>query len=407
MEIISDLHIHSRYSRACSKAIDFANLEKYARIKGLNLLGTSDFFHPLWRKEIDKELVEDDNGILWSKGKFPFLWQNEISLIYTQDGKGRRVHQVILAPNREVVDQITDVMVKRGRVDYDGRPIFGISSIEFVEMMMEISKDIEVIPAHCMTPWFGLFGSKSGFDSLQDCFGDMSKHIHAVETGLSADPPMLWRFLDERINLISTSDTHSFWPWRIGREATVFDCELKYKEILEAIRTGKGLKKTIEVIPDYGKYHYDGHRDCGVSFSPEETRGLKGVCPKCGKELTIGVQYRIEELAKHEEGYKPSNASEFVSLIPLSELIAKVYGMKMVSSKKVWGVFNELINKFGNEFNILMNVSEKELSDVAGVKMAKVIMLNREGKLNVKPGYDGVYGEVELGEGEVGLKKYF
>jgi len=399
MEIIADLHIHSRFSRACSKQINFDNLEKYARIKGLNLLGTGDFQHPLWRKEIEDNLTEED-GVLWTKNKFPFLLQSEISLMYSQDGKGRRIHHVVLAPNKEVVDQIIEALGKRGRMDYDGRPIFGMSSVEFVEMLMGISKDIEVIPAHCMTPWFGLFGSKGGFDSLKECFKDQSKHIHAVETGLSADPPMLWRFLDKDVNLVSFSDLHSFWPWRIGREATVFDCELNYKDILNAIRTKEGMKYTVEVKPDYGKYHYDGHRDCGISFNPNQTKKVNGICPKCGKLLTIGVQNRIEELAKKEDGYKPEGSVGFVSLIPLTELIAKVYEISMLSSKKVWEVYNKLIKEFKNEFNVLMSVSEEELGRVVVEKLAKVIILNREGKLEIKAGYDGVYGEVELSDKE-------
>ena len=392
--IIADLQIHSRYARACSTQINIDNLEKWAKIKGIDLLGCADFQHPLWNKEIKEKLTEDDNGILRTKTGFPFLWQTEISLMYKQD-KRRAVHLLLYSPNKEVSDQIIGALGKRGRLDYDGRPIFGFSSQELIDIMLAISKDIEIVPAHCMTPWFGLFGSDSGFDSIKECFQERSKHIHAVETGMSADPAMLWR-LDENVNLVSFSDAHSFWPWRLGRECTVFDTKLDYKEIINAIRTGNGLKETIEVNPAYGKYHYDGHRNCNVSFSPEETRALNKICPVCKKSLTIGVEYRIEELAKHEEGYKPKNAKPFKSLIPLSELIAAVYNYKQLSSKNVWNIYNKLIGRFGNEFNIILNANERDLLEIVDKKLGDIILLNREGKLKIKPGYDGVYGQIIL-----------
>jgi len=224
MKIISDLHMHSRYSRACSKDLSIKTLEKYAKIKGVNLLGTSDFAHPEWIKELKSELIEDSSGVLKTKNGFPFILSNELSLMYTDLGKGRKVHNVILAPNFEVVDQITDELKKRGRIDYDGRPIFKIPCPEFVEMLHSISKDIEIIPAHIWTPWFGMFGMSSGFNSLKDAFQEKVKSIHAIETGLSSDPVMNWRIKElDKISLLSFSDSHSYWPWRLGREATVFD----------------------------------------------------------------------------------------------------------------------------------------------------------------------------------------
>ena len=397
--IIADLQIHSRYARACSSQITIDNLEKWARVKGINLLGTGDFQHPLWNKEIKEKLTEDENGILWSKTGFPFLWQTEVSLMYSQGGKGRRVHHLIFSPNKEIADQIIAALGKRGRLDYDGRPIFGFSSIELVDMMLSISKNIEIIPAHCMTPWFGLFGSKSGFDSIKECFEDKAKHIHAVETGMSADPPMLWR-LNENVNLVSFSDAHSFWPWRIGRECAIFETELEYNKILNEIRTGDKLRGTIETDPRYGKYHYDGHRNCNVTLSPKETRALNGICPVCKQKLTIGVEYRIEELAKHENDYKPENAKPFYSLIPLSELISIVYNYKQLYGKNVWGIYNKLINKFGNEFNVLLNASEKDLLEFVNKKLVDVILLNRLGKLKISPGFDGVYGKIILNNDE-------
>ena len=400
MEIISDLHIHSKHSRATSKNLSFENLERYAKVKGLGLLGTGDFQHPLQFESIKMELEEDDKGILWSKGKFPFILQTEISLMFAKDGR-RAVHLVVLAPSIEVAGQIQEKLKQKGRIDYDGRPIFGMMPNEFVEILKEISEDIEIIPAHCMTPWFGIFGSKSGFDTVKDCFEDKAKEINAIETGLSADPEMLWRNDDwNKFNFISTSDAHSFWPWRIGREATIFDCELSYANILKAIRTGEGLKGTIEVNPSYGKYHIDGHRNCGVSLEPKESLKQGNKCPKCSKELTIGVLNRVEELANHEEGFKPGNAREFKRLIPLQEVIGSVYGVKQLSSKTIWKIYDTLIESFGNEFKILLEVSEEELKKVVNEKLAKVILLNREGKLRVKAGFDGVYGELVLNDEE-------
>jgi len=394
MEIISDFHIHSKYSRACSKQTSIENLEKYARIKGVTLLGTGDFQHPLWNKEIKEKLTETEDGILKTKTGFSFILSTELSLMYTQDGKGRRIHFVLLAPKLSVVDQIIATLRKRGRLDYDGRPIFGFSAIELVDMMKEISSKIEIIPAHIWTPWFGVLGSKSGFDSIEECFKEKTKYIHAVETGLSSDPPLNWRLKAlDKFNLVSFSDAHSFWPWRIGREATVFDTELKYDAILNAIRTGKGLVKTIETDPSYGKYHFDGHRNCNISFSPEETKKYNGICPKCGKPLTIGVLYRVNQLADRPLGEKSQNAKEFIDLIPLSEIISLHYGVKQLYSQRVWGIFNQLIAKFGTEFNVLLNAPKEEISELLGEKFAELIMKNREGKIKVKPGYDGVYGE--------------
>ena len=388
--MIADLHIHSKYSRGCSININFFNLERFARIKGIDLLGTGDFQHPKWYEEINKNLKEED-GVLWSKNKFPFLWQTEISLIYS-DEKGRRIHYVVLAPNKEVVEQIIEMLGKKGRLDYDGRPIFGITSVEFIELLMEIDEKIEVIPAHCMTPWFAIFGSKSGYDNVEECFKEKSKYVHAIESGMSADPEMLRRVSKwDRLNIVSFSDSHSFYPWRLGREATEFDCEVKYKDIINAIRTKKGLKRTIETWPEYGKYHFDGHRNCKVCFSPNETKQHKGICPKCGRLLTIGVENRIEELADREKGMK----EDYIKLIPLHELIGVVYNIKLLNSKKVDDVYNLFIKEFGNEFNVLLKVSFEDLKKV-DEKVADVVIRCREGKINVKPGYDGEYGRVDL-----------
>ncbi|MFH1455354.1 MAG: endonuclease Q family protein [archaeon] len=394
--IISDLHIHSRFSRACSKNITIDKLEASAKIKGVDLLGTGDFTHPKWIEEVKEKLKEDDSGILRTKNNFPFLLQSEVSLMYSQDGKGRKVHHIILAPSLEVVNQITEMFLKRGRVDYDGRPIFGMSSIELLDNLRSISHKIEMIPAHAWTPWFGIFGSNSGFDTLKQCFQEKTKHIHAIETGLSSDLEMNWRLSQlDKINLVSFSDMHSYHPWRLGREATMFDCKLTYDNILKAIRTREGLGPTVEVEPAYGKYHWDGHRNCNVSLSPKETEKNKGICPKCNKPVTIGVEYRVEQLADRAEGYVPKNSQKFYKLIPLSELISLVV-QKGITTKTVSLEFDKLLNNFNNEFNILLNVSKEDLQKVVTPRLADIIIKNREGKLKVKPGYDGVYGEVQL-----------
>lgn len=403
MEIIADLQIHSRFARATSKDITLENLEKYARIKGVNLLGTGDFQHPKWNKEIKEKLKEDENGILWSATGFPFLWQTEVSLMFSQGGKRRAIHLLIFAPNTEIADKIISYLGSKGRLDYDGRPIFGITAELLVKELKELNEKIEIIPAHCMTPWFGLYGSDSGFDSLEECFGEQTGNIHAVESGMSADPAMLWRF-KEKMNVVSFSDAHSFWPWRMGREATIFEFDkLSYDNIMKAIRTGKGLKGTIETPPEYGKYHWDGHRNCNFSCSPAETKKLNGICPVCKKKLTIGVEYRVEEISKEKEGYLPPDSKPYFKLIPLHELIAFVYDTSM-SSKKAWEIYNNLISKFENEFNILLNVKKENLlKEKVNDKLIDLIMQGRQGKLKVKPGYDGVYGEVLESDSQVKL----
>lgn len=396
MRVITDLHIHSRFSRACSKQIDINNLEKYARIKGIGLLGTGDFQHPLWFAK-DLNLLEEREGILYTKTGFPFLWQTEISLMYSQGGKGRRIHHVIFAPNKDVVKQIIEFLKKKGRIDYDGRPIFGFSSIELVDAMNSISDDIEIIPAHCMTPFFGCFGSKSGFDSLKEAFGDKVNKIHAVESGISADPEMLWKFsfLNNKA-IVSFSDSHSFWPWRMGRESTIFKLDpekINYKKIIKQIRDNS-FEATVETEPAYGKYHWDGHRGCNFSCSPKETKKLNGICPKCGKPLTIGVENRVEELTD-QDPKKSLIRKSYYKLIPLSEILSTVLE-KGIATRAIWLEYNKLINEFKNEFNILLNVDFDDLKKITREKIAKLIIKNREGKLRVDPGYDGVYGKLIL-----------
>jgi len=396
--MIADLHIHSRFSRACSKNITLPELVKWAKVKGIDLLGTSDFTHPIWLSEI-KELLVEKNGFYYYQD-FPFVLSGEVSLMYTQ-GKGRRVHLVLLVPSIEVVDKINAYLDTKGRRDYDGRPIFKISCEQFVKDMMKISKDIEVIPAHIWTPWFGVFGSKSGFDSLREAFGSEFENIHAIETGMSSDPPMNWKIkeLNDKA-IISFSDSHSFWPFRLGREATIFHRVDSYVDLIKQIRENDFIA-TIETDPGYGIYHFDGHRVCKFSCAPEKTRELNGVCPVCFNKLTLGVEYRVEELADNE--VKPEKAKPYYMLLPLHEIISLQLGMGM-QSKRVWNVYNSLIEDFGNELNILLKVSkEKFLEKGVDGKLIELILLNRQGKIKVKPGYDGVYGQALLEEKQATL----
>ncbi len=404
MELIADLQVHSKYSRATSKDLDVKNLEKYARIKGINLLGTGDITHPKWVEELKSSLKEDDTGILKSESGFNFVLQGEVSNIYTQGGKGRRVHNLILAKNFEIVGQIQDALKKKGRIDYDGRPIFGFSCVELVEMMKRIDEKIEIIPAHAWTPWFSIFGSMSGFDSVEECFMDQAKHIHAIETGLSSDPAMNWRLSKlDKYTLVSSSDAHSFWPWRLGREANIFDITLTYDNLINAIRTKKGFSYTIEVDPNYGKYHLDGHRACNVCLEPHESKKLNNLCPKCKKPLVIGVLNRIEELADRPKGYKPKDAVPFKSLMPLSEILSSLLNSS-VASKKIWQEYFKLINSFGSEYSILLEAKKEDLEKTSGEKIANAIIGVREGKVKIKPGYDGVYGQPVFDE-NIGVKE--
>jgi uncharacterized protein (TIGR00375 family) len=408
--MISDLHLHSRFSRACSKDLTLDNLVKWAKIKGLNLLGTGDFTHPIWFKEIKEKLKSNGKGFyLHNETGFPFIITGEISLIYSKNGKGRKVHLVTLVPSVEIAEKINAYLDTKGRRDYDGRPIFGISCEDFTRDLKNIDDNIEIIPAHIWTPYFGVFGSMSGFDSLKEAFEGQINKIHAIETGISSDPKMnlkIKEIVDRKISIVSFSDSHSFWPWRLGREATIFKKTDSYTELIRQIRENDFIG-TIETDPAYGKYHWDGHAACGFSCGPEKTKKLNGTCPKCGKKLIIGVENRVEKLA--ENGIKHEREQFFPSILPLHEIIALNYGVSE-NSKKVWTVYNELIEKFGNEFNILLNVSRTDLiNSGTDFKLAELIIKNREGKIKVKPGYDGEYGKaiLEIKTGESVQKKLF
>jgi uncharacterized protein (TIGR00375 family) len=311
---------------------------------------------------------------------------------------------VILVPSIEVAEKINSYIDGIGRRDYDGRPIFKISGENFVRDLKNISKAIEIIPAHAWTPWFGIFGSMSGFDSLKECFGEQIENVHAIETGISSDPEMNWRIkeLNDK-SIVSFSDAHSFWPWRLGREATIFKKTESYFELVEQIRKDNFVG-TIEVEPAYGKYHWDGHRLCNFVCSPEKTNELKGICPVCGKPLIIGVDNRVEFLAENPKNYKPENAKEFFKVLPLHEIIGLFVGSKP-ESPKTWNIYNSFLKEFKNEFEILLEASkENMLKKGFDAKLVELILRNREGKIKVKPGYDGVYGEAIVEESQ---KKLF
>ncbi len=401
--IFADFHIHSRFSRACSTNITLENLAKWAKIKGLNLLGTGDFTHPVWFNEIKTKLVEKEKGKgLYYLDDFPFIITGEVALVYTQE-RGRRIHIVLLVPSIEIAEKINAYFDTKGRRDYDGRPIFKIPGDVFVKDMMNISTDIEIIPAHAWTPWFGIFGSMSGFDSLKECFKEQLENVHAIETGMSSDPEMNWRIKElEDKSIVSFSDSHSFWPFRLGREATIFKKTDSYKDIIEQIRTNSFIA-TIETDPAYGKYHWDGHRICNFSCPPEKTKELNEICPICKRKLTIGVDNRVEKLAFYLKGFRARNEKPFFKLLPLQEVIALSTGGSL-QGKAVWKIYNELIEIFGNEFNILLNVSKEEfLGKRVDDKLIYLILRNREEKIKIIPGYDGEYGRAVIGEKQVTL----
>jgi uncharacterized protein (TIGR00375 family) len=382
--------------------MNIENIEKFAKIKGLNLLGTGDFTHPIWLKEL-KGVLRENQGLYQYKDKnITFVLQAEVSSIYN-DGKTRKIHNVLLAPSFDIVDQVNEFLSKYGKLSADGRPILTrIDCAELTERLMGISKDIMVIPAHIWTPWFALFGSKSGFDRIEDCFKDQTKNIFALETGLSSDPAMNWRLSAlDRFTLVSNSDSHSPWPSRIGREMNVFETEMSYKDVTDTIKAKdpKKFSYTIEVDPAWGKYHWDGHRDHNIVMSPKEAIKHNNICPVCGRELTIGVEHRVEELADRPEGFVPENSIPFKKMIPLSEVIATAYSTQPFS-KKVWAESMKIINEFGSELKVLLEVPEENLKIVANEKIVDLIMKNREGKLKVQPGYDGVYGKLVLNETE-------
>jgi uncharacterized protein (TIGR00375 family) len=411
----ADFHIHSRFSRATSKNLTLPVLDEFARKKGVQVIGTGDFTHPLWLAEI-KELLTTapEKGLFvlksaQSEKAARFILSVEISSIYSQGGKTRRIHTVVMLPSIEAADIFNRRLGAQGaKLSSDGRPIVGLSAKQIARLAFEAAPDAIVIPAHVWTPWFGMLGSMSGFDSLEECFEELTPKIMAIETGLSSDPPMNWRLsVLDKVALVSTSDAHS--AAKIGREATIFDGELSYAAIYQALEAGAPAAKnlqvpaklvgTIEFFPQEGKYHFDGHRAHKIRWSPSQTKDHKAICPECGRRVTVGVLSRVEKLADRPAGFKPQNAPAFYSLVPLEEIIAQALGVK-TAGMKVAAQYENLISVFDNEFAVLLAAPLDKISAAANPSVAEGIKRVREGRLHIEPGYDGEYGEVKVFEPE-------
>ncbi|MGQ9537986.1 MAG: endonuclease Q family protein [Candidatus Bathycorpusculaceae bacterium] len=413
MRVIADLHIHGRYSRATSQNMRIEEIARFAKIKGLNLVGTGDFTHPKWLKELQETLIQEADTGLYKAAREPspvhFMITTEVSTIFTFEGEVKKIHHVILTPSIETAMQINERLAKYGDLTVDGRPTLNMSAAHLVEEVMETTSDNMVFPAHAWTPWFSIFGAFSGFDSVEDCYQDKAKHIQALETGLSSDPPMNWRLSRlDKFTLVSNSDSHSFWPWRMGREANVFELKtLSYWEVVDAIKNkdGEKFKFTIETDPAYGKYHWTGHRNCHVSLSPKEAIKLGNICPICRRKLTKGVEQRVEELADRPADFKPENAIGYVHLLPLSEIIATTLGVDSPSTQQVWNIYNRLVEKFGDEYAVLIDAPKEALTETVNERIASAIIKVREDKIKVIPGYDGVYGRPIIFEENASVKK--
>lgn len=383
-------------------------------MKGIRVIGTGDFTHPGWFGELREKLEPAGNGLFSIKKEFQpddipdscraevfFMLSAEISCIYSKNGKTRKVHSLVFAPDLGAAERINVVLSKTGNLSSDGRPILGLDAKKLLRIVMEASSANMLVPAHAWTPHFSVFGSVSGFDSLEECYEELAPHICAIETGLSSDPAMNWRLSAlDRITLISNSDAHSL-P-KIGREANIFDAATSYEAIMDALKTGKGFEGTLEFFPEHGKYHKDGHRACGVSLSPAETIRNNYLCPACGKKVTVGVLHRVEKLADREGGFRPANAPRFYSLIPLPEIIAETLGVG-VNSKAVLREYLMLLSKLGNEFKILMDTGLKDIA-ACSPELASAVSKVRSGDLDIEAGFDGEYGRIKIFK-ETGRKK--
>ncbi len=412
MSFIADLHVHSRYSRAVSRDMVPESLYRWAQLKGITVVGTGDFTHPAWFTELQEKLEPAEPGLYRLKPELAtqadaeipaacraevrFMLTTEISSIYKRHERTRKVHNLIFAPSFGAVANMTDKLARIGNLHSDGRPILGLDSEELLRIMLERAPEALFVPAHAWTPHFSVFGANSGFDSLEECFGDLSPHIQVIETGLSSDPPMNWRLSQlDRITLISNSDAHS--PSKLGREANVLNGDLSFNGIKAAFTSGDHalFLGTIEFFPEEGKYHFDGHRNCRVRMSPEEARTHDDACPECGKPVTRGVMHRVEILADQPAGHRAQRALPYRSLVPLVELIAEVRGAG-VKTKGVTEAYNQLLASLGNEFEILMNVPIAAIEENGGMLLALAIQRMREGNVTITPGYDGEYGTVRL-----------
>lgn len=411
MRFIADLEIHSRYARACSPELTIPNIAAWAAKKGITVMGTGDFTHPAWMKEVKEKLEPVELGLYKLKkeciptvpkgtvdaASTRFLLSGEVSCIYSKGGRVRRVHHLVYAPSIEIAEEFNSKLAAIGNIRSDGRPIIGTPSKRLLQLLLSASPECVLIPAHVWTPHFGVFGSASGYDSLKECFEDLEPQVFAIETGLSSDPPMNWRipFLDNKA-IISSSDAHSLH--RIGREATIFDCEFSYQGIFGALRVRDNrLAGTIEFFPEEGKYHYDGHRNCKVSWNPSETKKHGGLCTVCKRKVTVGVMARVEALAAPErhDGWKPALAKPYFSLVPLEEIIADSLGVG-VASKKVEAIYEETVKRLGGELNILLDIQETELRASLPERITEGIIRVRSRKLHIEPGFDGEYGKIKI-----------
>jgi uncharacterized protein (TIGR00375 family) len=418
MKFVADLHIHSKFSRATSRDMTLDNLAYWAKVKGISLVASGDFTHPEWFFLTKEKLEPVGNGFFRLKNIQPpangylkgipfkpddvhFVLSTEISFIYSKKGKVRKVHILLLAPDFEAVEKINGRLSGLGNLRSDGRPILGMDAKQFVRIVADLCPRCVVIPSHIWTPWFSLFGANSGFDTIEECFEETTPFIFALETGLSSDPPMNWRLSAlDRYVLVSNSDAHS--PSKLGREANVFNTDFSFKGLVEALRTKNPEKflYTIEFFPEEGKYHYDGHRKCGVIFSPKESLLHHNICPKCGKRLTIGVMHRVEELADREQGVRPPFRIPYKNLIPLNEVIAGALE-KTSDCQSVWDIYFRLIHEFGDEHKILTDVPVAELSHFQPARVSQGVDKMRKGIVHIVPGHDGFYGKVSLFEKEL------
>jgi uncharacterized protein (TIGR00375 family) len=409
MRFIADLHIHSSYSRATSKDMVPETLWKWAQVKGITVVGTGDFTHPAWLKELNEKTEPTDTGLLKLKKEFEagdipascradvfFMLSSEISTIYSKNGKTRKVHSIIFVPRISDALKLNLALSKIGNLNADGRPILGLDVKELLKIVLDICPRALFVPAHAWTPHFSVFGAISGFDSLEECFEDLTPHINAIETGLSSDPMMNWQLsVLDRLTLISNSDAHS--PAKMGREANILDAAISYEAITHAIRTGNGFSGTIEFFPEEGKYHYDGHRACGVNFTPDETVQHGYLCPACGKKVTVGVLHRVNKLADRAHGFRPDSAKLFYSLIPLPEILAETTGAG-VASKRVDTEYRRLIHQLGNEFRILMDAPLPDIEKAGSPLTREAIARMRKGDIHIIPGFDGEYGKIRIFE---------
>jgi uncharacterized protein (TIGR00375 family) len=397
VKIVADLHVHSRYSISTSREMVLPCMALWAEKKGVDLLGTGDFTHPEHFSEIRK-LKDDGSGLfkLQKRNATRFIISGEVSVIFKRGGRTRKQHIILLVPGIKETEKLNRALGKKGKVASNGRPVFKMDAKDMLLEALSVSEHIAAIPAHAWTPWFSIFGSNSGFDSIEECYGELSKHIFAIETGLSSDPAMCRRVSAlDKISLVSNSDAHS--PMKIGREANVLECEPTFSGVVDAIRSRdpKKFLYTIEFFPEQGKYHNDGHRDCGVNLDPAEAMAGGGICPKCRKMLTAGVLHRVEELADRKFGTKSTCRIPFRNLVPLETVIAWSLGKKENSPyvKRAW---DGIISSLGNELSVLLDMGREELVKSAGEKIADAVLKVREGRVRVTPGYDGEYGKIDL-----------